>query len=216
MVPRLMLPGLLLLIVTGCSSLSSILPVKILSVKNTETAVGKPATKNVVQPSARADRLFQQANTALGEKDYAAAEQLLLQLISVYPQYASSYTNLGIVYANTQREEQAYAQFDRALVASPNDCQPLVQIGLLARQQRDFIRAEASFKRCILVNPDFAAAHLELGILYELYMGRLVASLSAYHTAQRIQPDNRVARWIVLLQRRLDAADQLAVNGANQ
>jgi hypothetical protein len=57
--------------------------------------------------------------------------------------------------------------------------------------------------------PDFREAYLNLGILYELYLGKLPEALAAYRTYQSLleAPDHRVDGWVMDLERRLTSAE---------
>ena len=53
--------------------------------------------------------------------------------------------------------------------------------------------------------PGFKDAYLNLGILYELYLGRLPEALAAYRQYQSLssEPNRKVVGWVVDLERRL-------------
>ena len=75
----------------------------------------------------------------------------------------------------------------------------------MARQAGDFANAEKQYRLCLMVRPDFKDAYLNLGILYELYLGKLDLALQAYRSYQGLleEPDRKVEGWVMDLERRL-------------
>ena len=162
-------------------------------------------TRQDVDPAARA--MFEKALEALYSNNLRAAEAWLARITERHPDYASPWTNLGIIYARAGREKDALAALDQALMLAPGDCAPLVQLGVLMRKRGEFAKAEKAYLSCVRSEPDNAAAHLNLGILYELYLGRLEDALRSYQRYQSVSdsPDARVASWIAVLARRVAA-----------
>ena len=97
--------------------------------------------------------------------------------------------------------------FGEALKANPQNCDALNQLGVIARRAGRFADAEKHYRACIDANPNYANAHLNLAILYELYMGRLGEALAAYNEYQLAlpEPDTKVGGWMMDLERRVAA-----------
>lgn len=178
-----------------------------------QQSVIAPAT-NV--PSAAA-KLFAQATHALEANNLPDATATLQKLTGAYPQYASPFTDLGIVYARSGQEKAALAALARAIEMQPGDCRAQVQTGILLRHRHQFSAAEAAYKACLAHNPDYPPALLNLGILDEIYMGKWHDALASYQHYQAMQPspDKRIARWIAALSRQLDHGnDSIAQSGS--
>ena len=224
-VMRFCLPGLVILLFTACSNLPGIKsPTESRGLAETGEEVDGIFIAGPLDSSLRsleptrpvpagAAKLFRKATKALANERYDRAEPILDELIVQLPDFSSLHTNLGIVYANTSRAEMALASLNRAVDLRPDDCAPRVQIGLLERQLRDFKAAEKTYLNCVQGDPNYAPAYLNLGILYELYMGLLPEALSAYQRYQALSPNKRVASWVKDLHRRVDADEQLAIGG---
>lgn len=86
-----------------------------------------------------------------------------------------------------------------------NNIYALNQLAILARHQCEFSKAETHWLQAIKLWPNYPSAHYNLGILYELYTGKLELALQHYQTYQSLidEPDKRVALWIADLKRRL-------------
>ena len=79
---------------------------------------------------------------------------------------------------------------------------------MLARKEGRLDEAESSYLACIDRDPTFAQVYLNLGILYEVYLGKLPQAFDAYREYQDLQArsgieDPRVKGWLVDLERRL-------------
>lgn len=170
-----------------------------------ESPVRAPA--NVPRIRSGNEALFARATELMMEGKPDAAEVLLLELTESQPELAGPWVNLGIIHQQRNDSGAAIQAYESALIANPDNCDALNQLGVLARQAGDFSAAESYYTACVRSQPDYAAAHLNLAVLYELYMGRLTEALVSYHEYQLAvtEPDNQVAGWVVDLERRVSA-----------
>ena len=82
---------------------------------------------------------------------------------------------------------------------------------MLLRRQGKFGEAEAAYLKAVTASPDYALAHYNLGVLYELYLQRLDAALQHYERYQAVTgEDKQVAKWIADLKRRLGNTQRTA------
>ena len=63
------------------------------------------------------------------------------------------------------------AELEQAAKLSPRQPIYLNQLGIAYRQQGQFAKARDAYERAIALDPGYAAALLNLGILYDLYLG---------------------------------------------
>jgi len=101
------------------------------------------------------------------------------------------------------------ARFDRpesavANATDPASCDARTERAVELRRQGEFDAAEQHYLACLADRPDYGLAYLNLGILYELYLGRLDQALDAYRRYQALagQPDPRVTHWMQDIERR--------------
>ncbi len=168
-----------------------------------------PYLQNPAVVSASARRAFGQAVSALRQKNYAKAEVLLQELTVSDSQLSGPFYNLGLLYQQTDKPEQANTAYQNAIKANPNNLMAYNQLGILARQQGEFEKAEAYYQQALNVWPEHAPSHRNLAILYDLYMGKLEPALEHYQRYQQLLPsdDRQVTGWIVDLQRRLNSSN---------
>lgn len=200
---------------TGCASLSDS-PNQTLesdisrssSSDSTLTFARLPSTRPEVNVKPRSAQLFSESLVALANSDYVVAEQLLVEITKIQPELSGPWLNLGQVYLAGERNGSARQAFERAIEANPTNCAAFNQLGVLARKEGRLDEAESSYLACIDRDPTFAQVYLNLGILYEVYLGKLPQAFDAYREYQDLQArsgveDPRVKGWLVDLERRL-------------
>ena len=196
-----LLAGLLIGLLQGCASPGGG------SGAPAEAASGSATQDASAIPEVRGDnaRAFATAIEALQAGRLAEAEALLLEITEDQPELAGPWINLSEVYLARGHDDEARAALSRAVAANPRNCVARTQLGVLLRRQGDFAEAESQYRACLEALPDYQPAYLNLGILYELYLGRLEDALEAYRGYQRLaaEPDARVAGWVMDLERRL-------------
>jgi tetratricopeptide (TPR) repeat protein len=151
--------------------------------------------------------VFTRATELLGQGRLVEAEALLLEVTSDQPELAGPWVNLAQVYLAQQRDDEALGALEQAVLANPANCAARTELGVLLRRRGEFSAAESHYLACLEYQPDYQAAYLNLGILYDLYLGRLTDALAAYRQFQSLaaEPDRRVNVWVVDLERRLDS-----------
>jgi Flp pilus assembly protein TadD len=76
-------------------------------------------------------------------------------------------------------------------------------LAIIYREQGEFVKAEKLYLQAIKIWPGDPVLHKNLGILYELYLGRLNDALSSYKQAQAINDKDKVLNtWVKDLERR--------------
>lgn len=166
-----------------------------------------PAMVDVPVPTLKGNTAeeFEMAVSFLQEGRYDEALALLRHITAEQPELAGPWINLGQVYVALEAPEEARQAFESAVAANPYNCTAHNELGLLSRQNGDFEAAERHYLSCLERVPGNDAAHLNLGILYELYLGRLNEALASYRQYQALQAeeDRRVKGWVMDLERRL-------------
>ncbi len=152
---------------------------------------------------ARAD--FRQAVNAMNRQKWQEAEKILRRMTQAYPSLSGPHVNLGLVYRQMNKDSAAIESFKRATEINPLNSEAYNQLGILYREHGQFSQAEQSYLQALEVWPHNPVVHRNLGILYDLYMGRFDDALRHYQLSQKVseEPEQRVAGWIVDLQRRM-------------
>ncbi len=134
------------------------------------------------------------------------AELEFKQLSIAYPQFAGPQVNLGLLYLRESRLPEAETALKAALERSPTNSVAGNELGIVERKLGKFAEAEAAYQRTIAAEPNYAPAHLNLGVLYDLYMAQPQKALDEFQRYLEIAGENKqVAGWVVELRKRVGA-----------
>src|SRR4030067_1625296 len=115
-----------------------------------------------------------------------------------------SYDRLSaLVPAKYKREEAGKPYTGDLSEKLPDDPDSYNNRGITFRETGEFRKAEEDYKQSIALKPDFSDAVLNLGILYELYLGRYADALINYKEYVKLGGDRKgVLSWIEMLEKR--------------
>ena len=119
-----------------------------------ETSKSGMVSASELQVPIKARKELDKANEAISRQEWSKAIESLNKAIAIYPQYASAYNNLGVVYAHMNdvvREQQALEKavsLDDHFSAA---CQNLVKVYL---RQRAYPQAETLLGKGLNVDPN--------------------------------------------------------------
>ena len=100
----------------------------------------------------------------------------------------------------------AESAFKTVLAHNPASATAGNELGIVERRLGKFTDAQAAYERSIAADPNFAAAHLNLGVLYDLYLAQPQKALEEFERYLAIAGDNKqVAGWVVELRIRVGA-----------
>lgn len=169
-----------------------------------------PYYEKIPRTNEAARQQFQRGVVAMQNSNWSAAQVEFTNLSENYPELSGPWLNLGIIARQKGDLEAAKGHFSHAIEVNQSNQEAYNQLALLHRKQGEFKQAEETFLQAIKVWPGYANVQLNLGILYELYMGDMESALEHYQNYQRLQsePDKKVAGWIIDLQRRLKVASR--------
>ncbi|MGO8754156.1 MAG: tetratricopeptide repeat protein [Gallionellaceae bacterium] len=148
---------------------------------------------------------FQQAIAFMQAGKDREATALFAKFAKLDPALASPHTNLGILFYREAKLDQAEAAFKDALRLDAKDYVAANYLGMLYRQQGRFSDSEAAYLQALGAKPDYGYAHLNLAILYDIYLDDLPKALDHYQEYQRISGDSdqQLAGWLADLRQRM-------------
>lgn len=164
-----------------------------------------------VNPNARLVAVPETANAEyqavlqyIEQKNWSSAQARLEGMQTAYPELNSIQTMLGWVYWQTGKLQQA----ETTLLAVTQKkglykSDAYNYLAIIYREQGKFSEAETLYQQAISIWPRDPILHKNLGILYELYLGRLSDALAAYKQAQVLNGnDKQLNGWVKDLERR--------------
>lgn len=105
--------------------------------------------------------------------------------------------------------DAAAAAFQKMLDKGARSPESLNHYAIYLREQWRMEEAEKIYLRALVAAPNSAMTHYNLGILYELYLGKQDLALKHYRRYQKVigEPDKKVGAWIKALERESGAAE---------
>ena len=166
-------------------------------------AATRSAAEAPVDPAAKRD--FDNALKAMVAGNDKEAERLLGQLIVKYPELSGPNANLGIVYLRTGRLADAERVVTQAIKQNPSNAMYYNLLGIINRTAGKFVDARKAYDSALQIDGNYAYAHLNIAILYDLYLNDANKALQHYQRYQALTPkeDPQVTKWIVDLQQRM-------------
>ena len=144
------------------------------------------------------DQRFNAALKLMKEHQLPEAQTAFAALAKDYPDFSGPLTDLAILYAQSRQRAQAIAGFSKAVNMNPRNAVAWNWLGILYRESSDYQRAENAYLHALSIKPDYAGAHLNLAILYDVSMKRPQDALSQYREYLRVagKEDLIVSAWI--------------------
>lgn len=168
-------------------------------------ASAAPASVAKSEPAVNAQwqQAYDHALAQLKADRFADAERELKALIEREPEFAGPFANLGILYRRSGRSADAVKALEKAI--DLNARAPYYnELAMVHRAEGRFDAAERSYERALALDPNYAYAHLNLGILYDLYLQQPAKALAQYERYQALVPSEggTIGKWIADLKRR--------------
>lgn len=155
--------------------------------------------------AAEATEEYFRALQAIRQDELNQAMVMLQSLSSRYPMLSGPFVNQGIVYLKQEQYDDAEDMLRQAIEVNDSNPYAYNTLGVVLRERGEFEEALAQYRKAIELDPLYARAHFNIGVLAELYMQDLPLALRHFQTYQSLQrePDQTVGNWIVDLERRV-------------
>ncbi len=156
----------------------------------------------------------------LDELQYAEALDAFQHVISLRPDYADGYINIGLTNIQWEKYAEARAGLEQALKLSPYNGRALYYLALVERREGNSESEVADLEEVIKQYPESRDARRELGISY-YQQHRYPDAEQQFEALQRIDPDDLTAHYnLAVIYRRLGmkqkASEQAALFATKQ
>lgn len=143
-------------------------------------------------PAQEAGELMKQATRALETEDFPRATRLFEQLTRAHPQLLEGWLQLGQLYADVERWDEAQQAFEQALPLSSDRFPLELDLARVERHQHRFQEARARLARLLEARPEHREARL-LQAEVLAAEGQTSSALAAYDELLQRQPDSSEA-----------------------
>ena len=194
-----LIPALLCIICAGCASGPADSPAE-----GPTTTTSSSVMKPVNVDSATTAAFKKAINAMKNGRDDAAIKQFAA-ITQSHPNLAAASVNIGLIHLKHKRYEEAQKSLLQATTVQPNDPVGQTHLGIAYRHLGKFEEAKQAYDQALKSNPKYSFAHLNAGILYDIYLNDLARALSHYQQYQALtdNKDQTVAKWVVDLTRRV-------------
>jgi len=213
----------------GCASVTDSVTKPFETAKPAASAAPAPALAASAAPreavveaavpvGADAQRAFDGAKAALRAGRTADAERAFRDLAARHPELGGAHANLGLILRNAGKIDESIVALEQAVKASPRQPVFFNQLGVSYRHKGLFMKAREAYETALALDPAYADAHLNLGVLLDLYIGEPALALVHYERYMALAPggDATVGKWVADLKGRkpasVAAADVKLVN----
>jgi Flp pilus assembly protein TadD len=187
-----------LVLLSACQSLPTQLP--------------EPESQVTQQPKVEAPKidpaqeLYELAIATAKEGQNNESIDFFRQLIAIKPDYKHAHTNLGLLLFHESEFDQAQAEFLTAIEQDNQDAIAYNHLAIIERQQGKFQQAKQHYEDAIKIDSNYANAHLNLGILLDIYLQQWQPALAEYQKYQQLtgNKNETVEKWIADIQRRIE------------
>ena len=171
--------------------------------KPVNTSVVPAPALNIPTPPARANAEFSRALTLMRGGDPTQAILEMQVLTQSYPDLPGPYANLGVLHRNANQLPESEAALAKATERAAWDAQTWTEYGLTLRQAGQFTEARTAYETAIKVNPSYAPAHRNLGVLLDLFLDDPLTAQTELETYKQLTGEDKpVSGWLAELRSR--------------
>ena len=168
--------------------LTQIAMIKIAQGKPTEARDRAMRQADAVPTSALLQNLLGQL--WMTDKNMGLAEIAFKKAIELDNSLLPSYMNLGQVYFQTGKTDQAVSEYEAVLAKEPQAIQAHMMLGIIHEQKKEYDKAKMRYEKILALNSKFAPAANNLAWLLVEQGGNLDVALNYAQTAREQKPDD--------------------------
>jgi tetratricopeptide (TPR) repeat protein len=144
---------------------------------------------------ARARKEFDKSNEALRKEDFKLALHRLNQAVSICPEFASAYNNLGVVFARLGDAERERQSLQTAISLNDHFALAYLNWGRMDIGSSNFADAESALRKAVSLDSSDPIA-LVLLAYSELMQGKLQGTLATSEEAHRLAKPHAFAHRV--------------------
>ncbi len=154
---------------------------------------------------------FIDARRSYRQKEYDDVESLLAEIVVIDESLSGPWVMRGDISTENHDLETAVTYYQKALEVNSKNLNAYIRLAKTQRLLGRFIQAQNTYAEALRVWEDFPEAHLNLGVLYDIYLNRPLRAqkhMEAYVFLSEDE-DATVGRWLQEIQQRTGVASNL-------
>ncbi len=159
--------------------------------------------QNIQVPEA-ARKAFAEADRKMKKGDYREARNAFRAITRDYPKLSGPWVKLGQIADIREDKEKAEKSFKKAIEVNPANINAYIALALHQRRKGDFDGAHDTYMAALQVWKDCPDAHLNLAILYDLYLNKPEMAQPHYEAYDFLVggKNQEVKDWLAEIRRR--------------
>ncbi len=141
---------------------------------------------------------FIKAKRLFTAKDFDSALIKFKNLSESYPKLSGSFVYLGEIADQQKDYLLSEKHYRSAIESNAENVNAYLRLALSQRKQGKFLEAQNSYAKLLSIWPDFPEAHLNIAILYDLYLNHPIRAQRHYEAFQFLTKgeNEEVAKWL--------------------
>ncbi|WP_018276227.1 tetratricopeptide repeat protein [Teredinibacter turnerae] len=147
---------------------------------------------------------FIAARRAFRAESYGEAKQILEKLVDKARELSGPKVMLGDIALQEQRLDDAATLYEQAITTNPENVNAYLRLAKVRRLQGQFVVAQNYYAQALALWKDFPEAHLNLAILYDVYMNKPLLAQQHMEAYQFLSGnrEGEVATWLAEIRER--------------
>ena len=169
-----------------------------------------PKAEKVI--SVELQRQFSNAVNAMKAGRTEEAQRGFVQIAQTDPELSGPHVNLGAIHLANNKLPEALKELEKATQLNPKQAIAFNLLGVTYRQLGQFEKARAAYESAISLDPNYANATLNLGVLHDLFLNDAVRASELYTRYLALTPagDPVVSKWLAEIKSRKSAPSKAA------
>jgi cytochrome c-type biogenesis protein CcmH/NrfG len=110
-------------------------------------------------------------------------------VVAQNPENATAWSELGHLFFDTNRAEEAIQAYQKSLAIEPDNPAVLTDMGVMYRRSGDPEKAVAAFDQAVSVSPGFETALFNKGVVLMADLNDLAGARAAWEALVKVNPD---------------------------
>ena len=143
------------------------------------------------------------AITLLNNNKLDEAKEIFVEFKSERPELAGPYANLAVIAFKRNNPDEAIKLVKIAVEKNPNSPQALNLLAYLEQMNGEITSALNHYKQAIKNKNDYALAHYNIALLYDVYLQDVESAIPHYERYMKLtnNKDKKTADWLEQIKR---------------